>query len=204
MRNYMMKKLSLALLSLSLVASCQQLGAPVANEMSPPMAPEASASAMPETPATPESPEAPATETETPALMADIVDTAVAAGNFNTLAQALQAANLIDTLKGEGPFTVFAPTDAAFAALPEGTLDNLLANPEELAKVLTYHVVAGNVPAADVVTLDSATTVEGSDVTITVTDGKVMVNGANVTQTDIMTSNGTIHVIDAVLLPPTN
>ncbi len=181
-----MKKPSLVLLSLALTASCQQMGAPVANDMS------MSAAAMPEAPAT----EAPA--------MADIVDTAVAAGSFTTLAQALTAANLIDTLKGEGPFTVFAPTDAAFAALPEGTLDNLLANPEELAKVLTYHVVAGRVPAADVVTLSSATTVEGSDVAITVTDGKVMVNGANVTQTDIQTSNGIIHVIDAVLLPPTN
>jgi uncharacterized surface protein with fasciclin (FAS1) repeats len=187
-KEFTMKKVSLVLMSLALVASCQQLGAPVANEMSTPVAPEAPmASAMPEAP-----------------QMADIVDTAVAAGNFTTLAKALTAANLIETLKGEGPFTVFAPTDAAFAALPEGTLDNLLANPEELAKVLTYHVVAGNVPAADVVNLSSATTVEGSDVAITVTDGKVMVNGANVTQTDIKTSNGTIHVIDAVLLPPTN
>lgn len=183
-----MKKISFFLVSLALFASCQQMGASVSNDMSSSNAAHSEGvnNTTPETP------------------MADIVDTAVAAGSFNTLAKALTAANLIETLKGKGPFTVFAPTDEAFAALPEGTLENLLANPEELAKVLTYHVVAGSVPAADVVTLTSATTVQGSDVAITVTDGKVKVNGANVTQTDIQTSNGIIHVIDAVLLPPTN
>lgn len=134
----------------------------------------------------------------------DIVDTAMAAGTFNTLASALKAANLVDTLKGEGPFTVFAPTDEAFAALPEGTLDNLLANPEELAKVLTYHVVPGMVSSEEVVKLNSAKSVEGSEISITVKDGKVMANNATVVTTDIKASNGIIHVIDAVILPPSN
>jgi uncharacterized surface protein with fasciclin (FAS1) repeats len=132
----------------------------------------------------------------------DIVDTAVAAGSFTTLAKALGAAGLVDTLKGPGPFTVFAPTDAAFAKLPAGTLEKLLADKEQLTKVLTYHVVAGKVLAADVVKLKSAKTVEGSDVKITVKGKSVTVNGANVVKTDIEASNGVIHVIDAVLLPP--
>jgi uncharacterized surface protein with fasciclin (FAS1) repeats len=134
---------------------------------------------------------------------ADIVDTAVAAGSFETLVAAVKAAGLVDTLKGEGPFTVFAPTDEAFANLPEGTLENLLKpeNKDQLVAILTYHVVAGKVMAADVVKLDSATTVQGQDVTITVTDGGVKVNGANVVKTDIKTSNGVIHVIDSVILP---
>jgi uncharacterized surface protein with fasciclin (FAS1) repeats len=134
---------------------------------------------------------------------ADIVDTAVAAGDFKTLAAALQAAGLVETLKGKGPFTVFAPTDAAFAKLPAGTLDSLLKpeNKQKLAGILTYHVVAGNVKAADVVKLSSAKTVNGQSVTIKVADGKVMVDGANVVKTDIAASNGTIHVIDSVLLP---
>ncbi len=133
----------------------------------------------------------------------DIVDTAVAAGDFKTLAAALQAAGLIETLKGKGPFTVFAPTDAAFAKLPKGTLDDLLkpANKAKLAGILTYHVVAGNVMAADVVKLTSAKTVQGQSVKIVVKDGKVMVDGANVVKTDIATSNGVIHVIDTVILP---
>ena len=133
----------------------------------------------------------------------DIVDTAVAAGQFNTLAAALQAAGLIDTLKGEGPFTVFAPTDAAFAKLPEGTVETLLQpeNRDQLIGILTYHVVAGEVMAADVVKLDSATTVNGADVDITVADSGVRVNDANVVKTDIATSNGVIHVIDTVILP---
>lgn len=132
----------------------------------------------------------------------DIVDTAVAAGSFTTLAKALGAAGLVDTLKGPGPFTVFAPTDAAFAKLPAGTLEKLLADKEQLTKVLTYHVVAGNVQAADVVKLKSAKTVEGADVKITVKGKSVMVNQAHVIKTDIEASNGVIHVLDEVILPP--
>jgi len=133
----------------------------------------------------------------------DIVDTAVAAGNFATLATALKAADLIETLKGKGPFTVFAPTDAAFAKLPAGTVENLLKpeNKAQLTKVLTYHVVPGAVKAADVVKLTEAKTVQGQSVKISVKDGKVSVDGANVTATDIAASNGVIHVIDAVILP---
>ena len=130
----------------------------------------------------------------------DIVDTAVAAGQFTTLAKALTAAGLVDTLKGDGPFTVFAPTDAAFAKLPEGTLESLLADKDKLTAVLTYHVVAGKVLAADVVKLDSAKTVQGSSVSIDTSNG-VKVDGANVVKTDIMASNGVIHVIDSVILP---
>lgn len=134
---------------------------------------------------------------------ADIVDTAVSAGQFNTLAAALEAADLIETLKGEGPFTVFAPTDAAFARLPEGTVEALLRpeNREQLVNVLTYHVVPGKVAAADVIKLSNATTVQGSDVKIAVMDGTVTVNDATVVKTDIDASNGVIHVIDAVILP---
>jgi uncharacterized surface protein with fasciclin (FAS1) repeats len=133
----------------------------------------------------------------------DIVDTAVAAGNFNTLAAALKAAELIDTLKSPGPFTVFAPTDAAFAKLPEGTVENLLKpeNKAQLVGILTYHVVPGTVKAADVVKLSEATTVQGQSVKITVKDGKVSIDGAEVTATDIAASNGVIHVIDSVILP---
>jgi uncharacterized surface protein with fasciclin (FAS1) repeats len=133
----------------------------------------------------------------------DIVDTAVAAGSFKTLATALTAAGLVDTLKGKGPFTVFAPTDAAFAKLPAGTLENLLKpeNKAKLAAILTYHVVSGEVMAAQVVTLKDAKTVNGSMVKISTMGGGVMVNGAKVTSTDIKASNGVIHVIDTVLLP---
>ena len=136
------------------------------------------------------------------ASAADIVDTAVA-GKFNTLVAAVKAAGLVDTLKGPGPFTVFAPTDEAFAKLPAGTLESLL-KPENKAKlqsILTYHVVSGKVMAADVVKLTSAKTVEGGSVTIKTSSGGVMVNNATVTKTDIATSNGVIHVIDTVLLP---
>jgi transforming growth factor-beta-induced protein len=138
-----------------------------------------------------------------PAAKADIVDTAVAAGSFKTLVAAVQAAGLVDTLKGAGPFTVFAPTDAAFAKLPKGTVESLL-KPENKAKlqaILTYHVVAGKVKAADVVKLTGAKTVQGQQVDIAVKDGKVTVDGANVVKTDIETSNGVIHVIDSVILP---
>lgn len=133
----------------------------------------------------------------------DIVDTAVGAGQFKTLAAALTAADLIDTLKGDGPFTVFAPTDEAFAKLPAGTVESLLKpeNKAQLIAVLTYHVVPGKVMAADVVKLKAAKTVQGKSAKITVKGDKVMVDGANVVKTDIMTSNGVIHVIDAVILP---
>ncbi|MBQ2261827.1 MAG: fasciclin domain-containing protein [Loktanella sp.] len=131
----------------------------------------------------------------------DIVDTAVAAGTFTTLVAAVEAAGLVDTLKSEGPFTVFAPTDEAFAALPEGTVESLLADPEALAAVLTYHVVAGSVMSTDLTDGMTATTVNGADVTIG-TEGGVTVNDANVVTADIEASNGVIHVIDAVILPP--
>jgi uncharacterized surface protein with fasciclin (FAS1) repeats len=136
----------------------------------------------------------------------DIVDTAVAAGQFKTLAKALDAAGLVATLKGSGPFTVFAPTDAAFAKLPAGTLQNLL-KPENKAKltaILTYHVVPGAVTAEQVTKLSEAKTVNGAVLKVSLRDGKVMINDADVVKPDIETSNGVIHVIDAVLLPPTN
>lgn len=136
-------------------------------------------------------------------MKADIVDTAASAGSFKTLVAAVQAAGLVETLKGDGPFTVFAPTDEAFAKLPAGTVESLLLeeNKDKLVAILTYHVVAGNVMAADVVKLDKATTVQGGDVAIKVVDGKVMINDASVVTADIKTSNGVIHVIDTVLLP---
>jgi uncharacterized surface protein with fasciclin (FAS1) repeats len=133
----------------------------------------------------------------------DIVDTAVAAGQFNTLAAALKAAGLVDTLKGAGPFTVFAPTDAAFAKLPKGTVEDLL-KPENKAKltaILTYHVVPGKVMAADVVKVKDAKTVQGGVIKVNATGGKVMVDNATVVKTDIAASNGVIHVIDTVLMP---
>ncbi len=134
----------------------------------------------------------------------DIVDTAVKAKTFNTLAAVLKAADLIDTLKGDGPFTVFAPTDDAFAKLPKGTVESLLKpeNKDKLTAILTYHVVAGKVPAATVVKLDSAKTVNGAEVSINAGDDGVKVNKSNVVKTDIQCSNGLIHVIDTVLLPP--
>ena len=133
----------------------------------------------------------------------DIVDTAVGAGSFKTLAAALQAAGLVETLKGNGPFTVFAPTDEAFAKLPAGTVENLLKpeNKEKLKAILTYHVVAGKVMAADVVKLKTAKTVQGTTVDISTTGGKVKVDNANVVKTDIAASNGVIHVIDTVIMP---
>ena len=133
----------------------------------------------------------------------DIVDTAVAAGSFNTLAKALQAAGLVDTLKGKGPFTVFAPTDDAFSKLPAGTVESLLKpeNKEKLKAILLYHVVSGDVTAAQVVKLSSAKTINGEDVKIAVNGGTVMVNDARVVKADIQASNGVIHVIDTVLIP---
>jgi transforming growth factor-beta-induced protein len=154
----------------------------------------ASPSPSPATPAPSPSPE-----------LGDIVATADSAGTFNTLLAAADAAGLVETLQGDGPYTVFAPTDDAFAALPDGTLDSLLADPEALKQILLYHVVAGDVKAAEVVNLASADTVEGSPIAIAVKDGKVYLNDtAQVIATDIMASNGVIHVIDQVILPPTS
>jgi len=130
----------------------------------------------------------------------DLVDVAVAAGNFETLVAAVKAAELAETLTGEGPYTVFAPTDEAFAKIPQDKLDALLADKDALTVVLTYHVVPGKLMAADVVELNSATTVQGSTISIDTSDG-VKVNGANVIATDIEASNGVIHVIDTVLMP---
>lgn len=135
------------------------------------------------------------------ASAADIVDTAVAAGSFNTLVTAVKAAGLVDTLKSAGPFTVFAPTDEAFAKLPAGTVEGLLKDTAKLKKILLYHVVSGKVMASDVVKLKSAKTVEGSSVKVSGKGGKVMVDAANVVKTDIGCDNGVIHVIDAVMMP---
>jgi uncharacterized surface protein with fasciclin (FAS1) repeats len=133
----------------------------------------------------------------------DIVQTAVGAGTFNTLVAAVKAAGLVETLQGEGPFTVFAPTDAAFAKLPAGTVESLLANPDELAAILTYHVVSGKVTAADIVKAKGAKpkTVNGQSLNVVVRDGGVSVNGAHVVAADVLATNGIIHVIDTVLLP---
>ena len=133
----------------------------------------------------------------------DVVDTAIAAGSFKTLAKALDAAGLVTTLKGAGPFTVFAPTDEAFAKLPAGTLETLLKpeNKEKLRRILTYHVVAGKVMASDVVKLQSARAVSGDTITVKAQNGVVHVDSATVTSADVTASNGVIHVIDSVLLP---
>ena len=135
--------------------------------------------------------------------MKNIVEIAVEAGSFNTLVAAVKAAGLAETLQGTGPFTVFAPTDTAFAKLPAGTVEALLADKEKLASILTYHVVSGKVLAADIVKTNGATptTVNGLPLDIVVRDGKVFVNGAQVVTADILASNGVIHVIDSVLLP---
>jgi uncharacterized surface protein with fasciclin (FAS1) repeats len=132
----------------------------------------------------------------------DIVETAVEAGSFTTLAAALEAADLVSVLQGEGPFTVFAPTDEAFAKLPAGTVEGLLADKEALIKVLTYHVVSGKVMSDAVVNISSAKTVSGIEVPVEVRMGDVFVGGAKVIKADILTSNGVIHVIDTVMLPP--
>jgi uncharacterized surface protein with fasciclin (FAS1) repeats len=132
--------------------------------------------------------------------LADIIDTAVKAGSFSTLVAAITAANLVDTLKGAGPFTVFAPTDEAFAKLPAGTVDALLKDIPKLTKILTYHVVSGKVMASDVVKLKSATTVQGSDVKIDASNG-VKINDSTVATPDVAADNGVIHIIDTVLMP---
>jgi len=144
--------------------------------------------------------ETPKAHHEAPAK--DIVDTAVAAGSFDTLVTAVTEAGLADTLRGDGPFTVFAPTDAAFAKLPEGTIPALLNDKDRLRAVLLYHVVPGKVTAADVVKLSSAKTAQGASLPIMVHGSSVRVGAANVTQTDVMAANGVIHVIDTVLIPP--
>jgi uncharacterized surface protein with fasciclin (FAS1) repeats len=133
----------------------------------------------------------------------DIVDTAVANGSFKTLATALKAAGLVDTLKGTGPFTVFAPTDAAFAKLPAGTVETLLKpeNRDKLRRILTYHVVPGKVASTEVVKMKSAKAVSGDSVSISLKDGGVMIDGAKVVTADVAASNGVIHVIDTVLMP---
>lgn len=163
---------------------------------------EATAEAAAEATATEAAAEEAAAEPSAPT--ADIVDTAVGAGTFGTLVAAVQAAGLVDTLKGEGPFTVFAPTDEAFAALPAGTLEQLLADPQgQLSQILLYHVVPGKVMAAGVEDGLEAATVQGSPVKFMVADGKVMINEATVITADVEATNGVIHVIDKVLLPPT-
>ena len=138
--------------------------------------------------------------------MADIVDTAISSGNFKTLVTAVQAAGLVETLKSPGPFTVFAPTDDAFAKLPKGTVENLLTDIPRLKSILTYHVVAGKVTSAEVVKLKTAKTVEGEDIKIDAATwhGHKMpkINGAEIVKADIMADNGVIHVIDRVLMPP--
>ena len=139
------------------------------------------------------------------AMAKDIVQTATDAGSFKTLLAAVKAAGLVETLQGKGPFTVFAPTDAAFAALPAGTLDGLLKDPAALKKILLYHVVSGSVTSDKVVGLTSATSVEGSPIAVSVKDGTVYLNdSAKVVTPDVMASNGVIHVIDKVILPPSN
>jgi uncharacterized surface protein with fasciclin (FAS1) repeats len=136
----------------------------------------------------------------------DIVEVAASAGSFNTLVAAVKAAGLVETLQGDGPFTVFAPTDDAFAKLPAGTIEDLLKpeNRDRLQAILTYHVVPGRVMAEDVAGLQSATTVQGQDLKVSISDGTPMINDAKIIQTDILASNGVIHVIDTVVLPSTD
>jgi transforming growth factor-beta-induced protein len=185
MKRFSMFAMLLVVASL-VMAACAPAATPT------PEPPKPQPTAMPEPTATPEP------------MLKDIVDTAVADGRFTTLVAAVKAAGLVDTLKGKGPFTVFAPTDDAFAKLPAGTIDELLKpeNKQKLTDILLYHVVSGKVMAADVTKLTSATTMLGKDVAIKVDMGNVYINDAKVIITDIETSNGVIHVIDAVLLPP--
>ncbi len=197
MKNYLL--LSLVLVFTLVLAACGP-AAPAAAPAAPATeeAAEATEAAMPEA-----ATEEPVEEAAAPA---DLVDTAVAAGDFSTLVAAVEAAGLVDTLKGEGPFTVFAPTDAAFAPLVEdGTVEALLADPSgDLTQILLYHVVPGKVMAADVSDGLEAETAQGSPVTFSVSDGAVMINDAQIVMTDIEASNGVIHVIDKVLLPPSD
>lgn len=187
MKSRLIIPISAALLVL---AACTPAATPTPATQAP--ATQAPATMAPATPA-------PTTTAE----LGDIVEVATAAGSFNTLLQAATAAGLVDTLKGDGPFTVFAPTDEAFAKLPAGTLDSLLADPEKLKAILLYHVVSGAVTSTQVVGLTKATSVEGSDIAISVKDGSVYLNdSAKVVTVDVMASNGVIHVIDTVILPP--
>ncbi|HEY8198705.1 MAG TPA: fasciclin domain-containing protein [Candidatus Limnocylindrales bacterium] len=167
---------------------------------------ESPAATGPGTPAPTEASATMAPASEAPSVTAkpgDIVATADAAGSFKTLLAAATAAGLVETLQGDGPFTIFAPTDEAFAALPAGTLDSLLADTAALKQILLYHVVSGAVKAADVVGMTSAESLEGSPITVAVKDGTVYLNEtAKVIATDVVASNGVIHVIDQVLLPP--
>jgi transforming growth factor-beta-induced protein len=188
---------SLLIVGVLFLAACAPAATPAPTAVAE--EPAVQEPAMPEPTATPE----PVAEEE--AMMEkDIVDTAVADGRFTTLAAALTAAGLVDTLKGEGPFTVFAPTDEAFSKLPEGTVESLLLpeNLEQLQQILLYHVVSGSVMAADVVQLTSADTAAELPLSIQVKDGNVFINDAQVIITDIEAANGVIHVIDSVLLPP--
>jgi transforming growth factor-beta-induced protein len=187
MKRFSMFAMVLVVASL-VMAACAPASTPT------PEPPKPQPTAMPEPTATPEP------------MLKDIVDTAAADGRFTTLVAAVQAAGLVDTLKGEGPFTVFAPTDDAFAALPAGTVEELVKpeNKQKLTDILLYHVVSGSVMAADVTALTSAATVLGKDVAVKVDMGNVYINEAKVIITDIATSNGVIHVIDAVLLPPSD
>ena len=190
-------KRSIALLVPALaiaIAACSSAASPSAAPTTAPTATPAPTAAAPST-----APSASA------AMTKDIVETATEAGSFKTLLTAVKAAGLVETLQGKGPFTVFAPTDAAFAALPAGTLDGLLKDPAALKKILLYHVVSGSVRSDQVVGLTSATSVEGSPVAIAVKDGTVYLNdSAKVVTPDVMASNGVIHVIDKVILPPSN
>ncbi len=189
-------KRSIALLVPALaiaIAACSSAASPSA-------APTTAATATP----APTTTAAPSTAPSAAAAMTkDIVQTATEAGSFKTLLAAVKAAGLVETLQGKGPFTVFAPTDAAFAALPAGTLDGLLKDPAALKKILLYHVVSGSVTSDKVVGLTSATSVEGAPIAIAVKDGTVYLNGTTkVVTPDVMASNGVIHIIDKVLLPP--
>ena len=190
-------KRSIALLVPALaiaIAACSSAASPSAAPTTAP-----TASPAPTTAAAPST----APSVSAAAMTKDIVQTATEAGSFKTLLAAVKAAGLVETLQGKGPFTVFAPTDAAFAALPAGTLDGLLKDPAALKKILLYHVVSGSVTADKVVGLTSATSVEGSPIAISVKDGTVYLNdSAKVVTPDVMASNGVIHVIDKVILPP--
>jgi uncharacterized surface protein with fasciclin (FAS1) repeats len=177
------------------IAACSSAASPSAAPTTAPAATPAPTTAAPST----------APSASAAALTKDIVETATEAGSFKTLLTAVKAAGLVETLQGKGPFTVFAPTDAAFAALPAGTLEGLLKDPAALKKILLYHVVSGAVTADKVVGLTSATSVEGSPIAISVKDGSVYLNdSAKVVTPDVMASNGVIHVIDKVILPPSN
>jgi uncharacterized surface protein with fasciclin (FAS1) repeats len=192
-------KRSIALLVPALaiaIAACSSAASPSAAPTTAPAAtPASTAAASPSI----------APSAAAAAMAKDIVETATEAGSFTTLLTAVKAAGLVETLQGKGPFTVFAPTDAAFAALPAGTLDGLLKDPAALKKILLYHVVSGSVTADKVVGLTSATSVEGSPIAISVKDGTVDLNdSAKVVTPDVMASNGVIHVIDKVILPPAN